>query len=204
MRRTGATGGLRGRRAPIGSRVAEAGSDAARASRLWPPIEPRRVHPPLSSIAGVFAPESPGRRRSQVLRLERPSLSSTGVHLMDILKDADPEVFAAITAEEHRQRDELELIASENYTSARGDGGGRLGPDEQVRRGASRPALLRRLRVSSTRPSSWRSTGPRSSSAPSTPTSSRTRGPRPTRRSTSPRWRSATPSWRWTWPRAAT
>ena len=37
---------------------------------------------------------------------------------MDILKDADPQVFAAITAEEHRQRDELELIASENYTSA--------------------------------------------------------------------------------------
>src|SRR6188768_698029 len=37
---------------------------------------------------------------------------------MDILKQADPEIFAAITAEEHRQRDELELIASENYTSA--------------------------------------------------------------------------------------
>jgi glycine hydroxymethyltransferase len=36
---------------------------------------------------------------------------------MDILKAADPEIFAAITAEEHRQRDELELIASENYTS---------------------------------------------------------------------------------------
>jgi glycine hydroxymethyltransferase len=36
---------------------------------------------------------------------------------MDILKHADPEVFAAIAAEEERQRDELELIASENYTS---------------------------------------------------------------------------------------
>src|SRR4051794_27984255 len=36
---------------------------------------------------------------------------------MDILKDRDPEVFAAIAAEERRQRDELELIASENYTS---------------------------------------------------------------------------------------
>jgi glycine hydroxymethyltransferase len=36
---------------------------------------------------------------------------------MDSLKLADPEVFAAIRAEEHRQRDELELIASENYTS---------------------------------------------------------------------------------------
>src|SRR5438270_10478203 len=37
---------------------------------------------------------------------------------MDILKHADPDVFAAIAAEEQRQRDELELIASENYTSA--------------------------------------------------------------------------------------
>lgn len=37
---------------------------------------------------------------------------------MDFLKDADPAVFAAIAGEEERQRDELELIASENYTSA--------------------------------------------------------------------------------------
>jgi len=36
---------------------------------------------------------------------------------MDFLKEGDPEVFDAIAAEEHRQRDELELIASENYTS---------------------------------------------------------------------------------------
>jgi glycine hydroxymethyltransferase len=37
---------------------------------------------------------------------------------MDLLKENDPEVFDAIRSEEHRQRDELELIASENYTSA--------------------------------------------------------------------------------------
>ncbi|MBX6312536.1 MAG: serine hydroxymethyltransferase [Isosphaeraceae bacterium] len=37
---------------------------------------------------------------------------------MEILKHADPEIYQAIVAEEHRQRDELELIASENYTSA--------------------------------------------------------------------------------------
>jgi glycine hydroxymethyltransferase len=36
---------------------------------------------------------------------------------MDMLRHADPDVFAAIRAEERRQRDELELIASENYTS---------------------------------------------------------------------------------------
>jgi glycine hydroxymethyltransferase len=37
---------------------------------------------------------------------------------MDLLRDQDPEVYAAVTAEEERQRDDLELIASENYTSA--------------------------------------------------------------------------------------
>jgi len=36
---------------------------------------------------------------------------------MDILRDSDRQVFDAIRAEEHRQRDELELIASENFVS---------------------------------------------------------------------------------------
>jgi glycine hydroxymethyltransferase len=37
---------------------------------------------------------------------------------MNVLKDSDPQVFEAVRLEEQRQRDELELIASENYTSA--------------------------------------------------------------------------------------
>ena len=37
---------------------------------------------------------------------------------MNILQQQDPDVFAAIQAEEHRQLDGLEMIASENYTSA--------------------------------------------------------------------------------------
>jgi glycine hydroxymethyltransferase len=37
---------------------------------------------------------------------------------MGILKQSDPELFEAIALEERRERDELELIASENYTSA--------------------------------------------------------------------------------------
>lgn len=37
---------------------------------------------------------------------------------MSLLRDRDPELFDAIRSEEIRQRDELELIASENYTSA--------------------------------------------------------------------------------------
>jgi glycine hydroxymethyltransferase len=36
---------------------------------------------------------------------------------MRILRESDPQVYEAIAAEERRQRDELELIASENYTS---------------------------------------------------------------------------------------
>ena len=36
---------------------------------------------------------------------------------MNVLHERDPEVFDAIAAEERRQRDDLELIASENYTS---------------------------------------------------------------------------------------
>jgi glycine hydroxymethyltransferase len=37
---------------------------------------------------------------------------------MSVLRDSDPELYDAIRSEEIRQRDELELIASENYTSA--------------------------------------------------------------------------------------
>jgi glycine hydroxymethyltransferase len=36
---------------------------------------------------------------------------------MNLLQQQDPDVYAAIAAEEHRQQDGLEMIASENYTS---------------------------------------------------------------------------------------
>lgn len=36
---------------------------------------------------------------------------------LETLQKQDPEIYSVIRAEEHRQRDELELIASENYTS---------------------------------------------------------------------------------------
>src|SRR5215468_3700988 len=36
---------------------------------------------------------------------------------MNILQKQDPDVYAAIVAEEQRQQDGLEMIASENYTS---------------------------------------------------------------------------------------
>ena len=62
---------------------------------------------------------------------------------------------------------------------------GRLGAHEQVRRGLSRPPLLRRLRVRRRRRARWPSRARRRCSAPSTPTCSRTRARRPTWRSTS-------------------
>src|SRR5258705_5770373 len=37
---------------------------------------------------------------------------------MNILQQQVPDVYAAIVAEEHRKQDGLEMIASENYTSA--------------------------------------------------------------------------------------
>jgi glycine hydroxymethyltransferase len=49
-----------------------------------------------------------------------------------------------------RQRDEIELIASENIVSPRRARGAGLGADQQICRGLSGQALLRRLRVSST------------------------------------------------------
>ncbi|HEY4760767.1 MAG TPA: serine hydroxymethyltransferase, partial [Thermoguttaceae bacterium] len=36
---------------------------------------------------------------------------------MNVLKRQDPELWAAITGEQDRQRNGLEMIASENYTS---------------------------------------------------------------------------------------
>ena len=60
----------------------------------------------------------------------------------ELLAQADPEISAAINDELTRQRNTLELIASENIPSL---------PvietmDQQIRRGLSRQALLRRLR----------------------------------------------------------
>ena len=123
---------------------------------------------------------------------------------MDILKDSDPAVFEAIAAEEHRQRDELELIASENYTSAavmeavgsvltnkyaEGLPGRRyyggceyVDAVERLAIERAKAALRRRARQ---RPAALGGLGQPGGLL---------------RRA----WRSATPSWRWTWPRAAT
>lgn len=47
-----------------------------------------------------------------------PANASKSASFAPSLSRVDPELAAAIAAERVRQRDELELIASENYTSA--------------------------------------------------------------------------------------
>ena len=99
----------------------------------------------------------------------------------------DPELNAAIQAERARQEAHIELIASENYASPARDGSAGHRADQQVRRGLSRQALLRRLRVRRRRRDSWRSSASRSCSAATSPTCSRIPARRPTPRC----------SWRW-------
>ena len=98
------------------------------------------------------------------------------------LAEVDPEIADLLGRELERQRGQIELIASENFTWPSRARGGRLGADEQVRGGLSRAAATTAAARSSTRSSSSRSTARRSSSAPSTRTSSRT----PARRRTWP------------------
>ena len=59
----------------------------------------------------------------------------------------DAELWAALQGERQRQEDHIELIASENYASPRVSGGAGFRADQQVCRGLSGQALLRRLRV---------------------------------------------------------
>src|SRR5579883_1148848 len=101
-----------------------------------------RSRPTQASPSSRLArPSSPSRSPPRSNRAIRPTASATAgpgrlIHkfigkccewlkhlpfrkgMMDILKQSDPAVFEAIRSEEHRQRDELELTASENYTSA--------------------------------------------------------------------------------------
>ena len=60
-----------------------------------------------------------------------------------LVEKADPELAAAMDRELTRQRENIELIASENIVSPAVMAGQH--PDQQVRRGPARQALLRRL-----------------------------------------------------------
>src|SRR5437868_11183306 len=54
---------------------------------------------------------SPGHSSPTPSYKERAAMQST----LDLLQSSDPDVFAALSGEEQRQREGLELIPSENY-----------------------------------------------------------------------------------------
>ena len=70
-----------------------------------------------------LAPTSRGRRTSPYLMSDLPHPIQTGAGSASSfgsggsLRRVDPEIFGAIAAEEKRQRENIELIASENFTS---------------------------------------------------------------------------------------
>ena len=70
-----------------------------------------------------LAPTSRGRQTSVYLMSDLPDPIQTGAGLTSSfgsggsLRRVDPEIFDAIAAEEKRQRENIELIASENFTS---------------------------------------------------------------------------------------
>ena len=77
-----------------------------------------------------------------------PPATIPAAALMDRdLAAVDPEIARWIEAERRRQNEGIELIASENWVVARRPRGAGLRPDQQVRRGLPRQALLRGLRV---------------------------------------------------------
>ncbi len=97
----------------------------------------------------------------------------------DQIQGYDDALLAAMNAEEQRQEDHIELIASENYTSKRvmqAQGSGLTNkyaegyPGKRYYGGCEHVDKSKR----------WPSNAPSSFSAPITPTSSRTPVPRPT------------------------
>ena len=92
------------------------------------------------------------------------------------LADADPEIARAIDLELGRQRDEIELIASENIVSR-----AVLEAQGSVMTKAIRAGAITAAASSSTSPKSWRSSAPAGSSAAASPMSSPTPAARPTR-----------------------
>ena len=71
--------------------------------------------------------------------------SSDGVRSWDALKTEDPDVYAAIEAEEIRQREKLLLIASRKFCQPRGLGRARIRADQQICGRVSRQAILWRM-----------------------------------------------------------
>ena len=119
------------------------------------------------------------------------------------LEAADPEVLQRHPgrAEPPARQDRTDRVGEHRLQGGAGSPG--LGPDQQICRGLSGQALLRRLRICRRDRDTWPSSGPRSCSARPSPTSSPIPAPTPTRRCSMRCCSRATPSWAWIWRRAA-
>ena len=110
------------------------------------------------------------------------------------LAEVDPEIYDAIQHEVARQDGQLELIASENFTSeAVLEATGSVFTNKYAEGYPGKRYYGGCEFTDSWR--TWRASAPRSSSAPSTSTCSRTRARRPTRPRTPRCCSPATPSW---------
>ena len=116
------------------------------------------------------------------------------LHPAPPLAQFDPELWAAIAAENRRQEDHIELIASENYTSPRC--WRRRAPCSPTSTPKATPASATTAAASTwTSPSSWPSTAPRQLFGCEYANVQPHSGSQANRRSTSRRSSRATPSW---------
>ena len=160
--------------------------------RRRPPCPARRQarrSPGGSARCPIARPRSPsdGAGRARPQARDAPA----GGFFERSLERDDPELAAALGA---GARAPAEPDRADRVGEHRQPGGARrpgLGADQQVRRGLSRPALLRRLRVRRRRRGARDRARASSCSAAASPTSSRTAARRPTSRRS---WRSRRPA----------
>ena len=142
------------------------------------PFEGGRHQRRIDQISG----EADAARRSTADATSRNIMATetTTPPMWRTLAETDPEIADGDPrrAAPPEQRPRADRVGE--LRQPRGARSGRLGADQQVRRGLSGQALLRRLRVRRRRRARWRSRARRRCSAPSTPTCSRTRARRPT------------------------
>ncbi|HJT46532.1 MAG TPA: serine hydroxymethyltransferase, partial [Chthoniobacterales bacterium] len=85
-------------------------------------VPPARTASSHSDAGGPGAAKNRGISSYSMSDVSRPTQTSTGSvsyggSSMEALRKVDPEIYDAIRAEEKRQRENIELIASENFTS---------------------------------------------------------------------------------------
>ena len=188
-------------------------SGSLASSRVRDHLEPRRRSSVERLLVGCS--ESSASKRSAIDHLDRRpprAVLSAAAAMNDAARRlpdrarwprSTRQIAEVLRRELERQQSTLEMIASENFVpQAVLEAAGSVLTNKYAEGypGSATTAAARR----STSPSSWRSTAPRSCSAPSTPTSSRTPARRPT---TPPTWRCSSPatrSWAWRSTTAAT